>query len=162
MKDGRIQQIGEPLEIYDRPRNLFVAGFVGTPPMNLLPRDGREGRRDGRRRVDSRCPCPENLRGFRGAGRGSRGRHRDPAGELPPDVARRAPRERRGCSLVADVVEPLGDEVIVHARLGEFGVVCKLGPAPVPQWASASMHRVDSTGSTSSTRSTEDRIEGAA
>src|SRR6476659_8851779 len=37
MKDGRIQQIGEPLEIYDRPANLFVAGFVGTPPMNFLP-----------------------------------------------------------------------------------------------------------------------------
>ena len=37
MNDGKIQQVGEPLEIYDRPANLFVAGFIGTPPMNFLP-----------------------------------------------------------------------------------------------------------------------------
>jgi multiple sugar transport system ATP-binding protein len=36
MRDGRIQQVGEPLEIYQRPRNLFVANFIGTPPMNFL------------------------------------------------------------------------------------------------------------------------------
>ncbi|MDQ2780370.1 MAG: sn-glycerol-3-phosphate ABC transporter ATP-binding protein UgpC, partial [Pseudomonadota bacterium] len=37
MSRARIQQIGTPEEIYDRPTNLFVAGFVGSPPMNLLP-----------------------------------------------------------------------------------------------------------------------------
>ena len=36
MKDGRIQQVGRPLDVYDRPANRFVAGFVGTPPMNFL------------------------------------------------------------------------------------------------------------------------------
>jgi multiple sugar transport system ATP-binding protein len=36
MRDGRIQQVATPLEIYQRPANLFVAGFIGTPPMNLL------------------------------------------------------------------------------------------------------------------------------
>ena len=36
MKDGYIQQIGTPLEIYQRPRNLFVASFIGSPAMNLL------------------------------------------------------------------------------------------------------------------------------
>jgi multiple sugar transport system ATP-binding protein len=36
LKDGRIQQVGEPLAVYQRPVNLFVAGFVGSPPMNLL------------------------------------------------------------------------------------------------------------------------------
>jgi multiple sugar transport system ATP-binding protein len=45
MKDGLIQQCGTPLEIYDAPRNLFVAGFLGTPPMNffkgkLIAREG--------------------------------------------------------------------------------------------------------------------------
>ncbi|HUF57351.1 MAG TPA: ATP-binding cassette domain-containing protein, partial [Thermohalobaculum sp.] len=33
MKDGRLQQVGTPLEVYRRPANLFVAGFVGSPPM---------------------------------------------------------------------------------------------------------------------------------
>jgi multiple sugar transport system ATP-binding protein len=37
MCDGRIQQIGTPLEIYNRPRNRFVAGFIGAPAMNFLP-----------------------------------------------------------------------------------------------------------------------------
>ena len=38
---GRLQQIGTPDEIYHRPANTFVATFVGSPPMNLVPRDGR-------------------------------------------------------------------------------------------------------------------------
>ena len=36
MHDGRVEQIGTPLELYDAPRNLFVAGFIGSPAMNLL------------------------------------------------------------------------------------------------------------------------------
>src|SRR6516162_238399 len=36
MHDGRVEQIGAPLELYDRPRNLFVAGFIGSPAMNFL------------------------------------------------------------------------------------------------------------------------------
>ena len=37
MKDGRIQQIGTPKEVYANPNNLFVASFLGSPAMNLLP-----------------------------------------------------------------------------------------------------------------------------
>lgn len=37
MRGGLIQQVGTPAEVYNRPANLFVAGFVGSPPMNLLP-----------------------------------------------------------------------------------------------------------------------------
>jgi multiple sugar transport system ATP-binding protein len=37
MKDGYVQQVGEPLEIYGRPANRFVAGFIGSPAMNFLP-----------------------------------------------------------------------------------------------------------------------------
>ncbi|MCB9498550.1 MAG: sn-glycerol-3-phosphate ABC transporter ATP-binding protein UgpC [Bacillales bacterium] len=36
MKDGRIQQVGAPKEIYDFPYNMFVGGFIGTPPMNFI------------------------------------------------------------------------------------------------------------------------------
>ena len=36
LKDGRVQQVDRPLEIYNRPANLFVAGFIGSPPMNFL------------------------------------------------------------------------------------------------------------------------------
>ncbi len=37
MRDGRIEQTGSPLELYDRPANQFVAGFIGSPSMNFLP-----------------------------------------------------------------------------------------------------------------------------
>jgi multiple sugar transport system ATP-binding protein len=37
MRDGVVEQRGEPLELYDRPTNVFVAGFIGSPAMNLLP-----------------------------------------------------------------------------------------------------------------------------
>ena len=39
MKDRKIQQVGTPMEIYSRPNNVFVAGFVGSPPMNILKAD---------------------------------------------------------------------------------------------------------------------------
>jgi len=41
MDKGRVQQVAPPLEVYRNPANLFVAGFIGTPPMNTLRRDGR-------------------------------------------------------------------------------------------------------------------------
>jgi multiple sugar transport system ATP-binding protein len=37
LRDGALEQIGTPLELYERPGNVFVAGFIGSPPMNLLP-----------------------------------------------------------------------------------------------------------------------------
>ncbi|MNE47749.1 sn-glycerol-3-phosphate import ATP-binding protein UgpC [compost metagenome] len=37
MRDGYVEQIGSPLELYDRPANLFVAGFIGSPGMNFIP-----------------------------------------------------------------------------------------------------------------------------
>lgn len=46
MKDGVIQQVDTPLNIYNRPNNLFVAGFIGSPQMNLL--NGTVGEKDGK------------------------------------------------------------------------------------------------------------------
>src|SRR3546814_18969111 len=37
MRDGVVQQRGRPLDLYDHPANLFVAGFIGSPPMTFLP-----------------------------------------------------------------------------------------------------------------------------
>ena len=41
MNAGRTEQIGAPLQVYARPATTFVAGFIGSPPMNLIPRDGK-------------------------------------------------------------------------------------------------------------------------
>jgi len=45
MRDGNIMQVADPLTLYLRPQNMFVAGFIGSPPMNLLK--GKVQRRDG-------------------------------------------------------------------------------------------------------------------
>jgi multiple sugar transport system ATP-binding protein len=43
LKDGIIQQIGSPLDVYNNPLNMFVAGFIGAPPMNFIPADLQNG-----------------------------------------------------------------------------------------------------------------------
>jgi ABC-type sugar transport system ATPase subunit len=80
MKDGRIEQTGSPLELYDHPANLFVAGFIGSPAMNFLPgtlrrANGAGGLRGSGRRssdwIDSRrYPGKlDRVRNSRGCGR---------------------------------------------------------------------------------------------
>jgi multiple sugar transport system ATP-binding protein len=53
---GQIEQVGSPLELYHRPRNLFVAGFIGSPKMNLI--EGAEAAKHGARTIGIR---PEHL-----------------------------------------------------------------------------------------------------
>jgi len=60
MNGGRVEQIGSPLEVYARPASTFVAGFIGSPPMNLIPQE-----RDGRKvlfgiRPEHLEPCNES------------------------------------------------------------------------------------------------------
>ena len=43
MRDGFIEQIGQPLDLYDDPKNSFVAGFIGSPAMNFLPVTTKSG-----------------------------------------------------------------------------------------------------------------------
>src|SRR6185503_18527110 len=44
LKKGVLQQVDSPRELYEQPANLFVAGFIGSPPMNFVPAVLREGR----------------------------------------------------------------------------------------------------------------------
>src|SRR4029079_4447175 len=49
MHDGIVEQIGTPLDLYDKPDNQFVAGFIGSPAMNLLHSEGKAQTRGGAR-----------------------------------------------------------------------------------------------------------------
>jgi len=63
MNDGAIQQIAAPKELYDHPVNRFVAGFIGSPPMNFINADlTREGERIFAQGTDSRRSCPPRKR----------------------------------------------------------------------------------------------------
>ncbi|MBL8669064.1 MAG: sn-glycerol-3-phosphate ABC transporter ATP-binding protein UgpC [Alphaproteobacteria bacterium] len=64
MHDGRVEQIGEPLDLYDNPKNQFVAGFIGSPAMNFL--DGKLVRASGQAPAvllgsGLRLPLPANV-----------------------------------------------------------------------------------------------------
>ena len=131
MRDGRIQQVGAPLEIYERPRNLFVANFIGSPPMNFL-RATLEGGATAAAATGLRLALPPSVLP---AAEGQEGR-RVVLGIRPENVVD-ASVGGRGltASLPVEVefVEPLGDEVIVHGRFGEEVLLCKLGPHRIPE-----------------------------
>ena len=129
MKDGRIQQVGTPLEIYERPVNLFVAAFVGMPPMNFLPAVVRNGSATGN---GFALRLPARLRSRDALADGSR----VVMGLRPENVLGQGEEARGETSplrLEIEVVEPLGDEVIVHGKVGDAAVVCKLDPHHVPE-----------------------------
>ena len=103
MRDGRLQQQGSPAEVYENPVNLFVAGFLGTPSLNLLPGRTNQGVLTAgplRLQVPG-APDGNVVLGVRSEG-------------LSP-----AQGERDGLLLEVAVshVEALGNENLVHARL---------------------------------------------
>ena len=70
MRAGVLQQVGAPMELYNRPKNLFVAGFIGSPSMNFLPGPHRRRRRQAadRRRARSPTRCAPGCSRARAAG----------------------------------------------------------------------------------------------
>ena len=81
MHDGEVEQVGAPLDLYDKPRNLFVAGFIGSPAMNFL--NGKIVRNDGMWFETANGPPPAGAGRHRGEG--------GPAGRLwhPPRASHR-------------------------------------------------------------------------
>jgi multiple sugar transport system ATP-binding protein len=115
MKDGWVQQVGEPLELYGSPANRFVAGFIGSPAMNFV--DVQIAPSEGSLWAEApglRIKVPqEHLERLRGPRREA-GRARRAAGGA-------APREWSRCArayvrYVGDVVEPLGNEILLNFR----------------------------------------------
>ncbi len=103
MNAGRIEQIGTPEQVYAKPATTFVAGFIGSPPMNLLP-----GQADGSRFVCGGLTLPLPTAAPRGGALllGLRPEHAEhgAGGSWP---------------LRVELVEMLGAERLVHGKLGE-------------------------------------------
>jgi multiple sugar transport system ATP-binding protein len=128
MDHGLIQQVGPPLTVYDEPCNQFVAGFIGTPPMNFL--DGRlDPAGNGRVFTDGTAltiPVPPDRIAAEEARPGRRVRlgirpehiHGEPVA-VPPDRA--VPIRAR-----VDVVELLGNEKLLHLALGPHTLMARL------------------------------------
>jgi len=111
MRDGSVEQVAAPLEVYERPANRFVAAFVGSPSMNLLDVTVVPGA-GGRPMVKGPGLSIE------APSMDLEARSTLVLGVRPRDIAIVAPG--RGDALARiDLVEPLGHEVVVRARLDE-------------------------------------------
>jgi multiple sugar transport system ATP-binding protein len=131
MKDGDLKQVGTPLDLYEKPANLFVASFIGTPPMNFVTATLSDG---GSLLSASGfvLPVPAALRP---ATRGKDGR-KVIVGIRPENIlepGKPARGETARLTVEVDIVEPLGHEVIVHGRIGENVLVAKLDPHGAPK-----------------------------
>jgi len=131
MKDGDLKQVGTPLDLYEKPANLFVASFIGTPPMNFVTATISDG---GGLLSASKfiLPVPAALRP---ATRGNDGR-KVIVGLRPEnilDAGKPARGETARLTVEVDIVEPLGHEVIMHGRIGDNVLVAKLDPHGAPK-----------------------------
>jgi len=127
MKDGIIQQIGTPYEVYNTPANMFVAGFIGSPAMNFI--EGKIVRGEGGLWVQtsglqlkipteyeeklSSCVDKDIIFGIR-----------------PENVYDKmfaiAPKPENTAEVTIDVVEPLGSETLLHAIAGKDKIVARV------------------------------------
>lgn len=112
MRDGEIQQVASPDEIYSRPANIFVASFLGNPPMNFISGElsGAEGR-PAFRRGDLTIALPEQLKAKSGGGR-------DVVLGIRPEDASLQPFEG-SCPLTGKLVlvSPMGPEAYVDVMI---------------------------------------------
>ncbi|PKL98270.1 MAG: sugar ABC transporter ATP-binding protein, partial [Gammaproteobacteria bacterium HGW-Gammaproteobacteria-9] len=132
MKDGVIQQFGTPHEIYNNPANLFVASFIGSPPMNFVPLRIRQ--RDGRwvgvlNSEQGSCELPLPITSDDGL------RDRQLILGIRPEQIGLAPAGSADFSLAVDieVVEPTGPDTLVVFTLNQVKACCRLAPDQAPR-----------------------------
>jgi ABC-type sugar transport system ATPase subunit len=114
LSQGVLQQVGPPQDVYDHPANVFVAGFIGSPPMNLLTGVAVDGHVTvGEVELErTGAPDGEVLVGIR------------PEGLRPVGAEHRGPV----FEVCVEVVEPLGDEVLVHGSVAAPNAVAATEP----------------------------------
>ena len=109
MNLGRVEQVGRPLDLYDRPANLFVAGFIGSPAMNLIEASGAAGSATPAAAADdgTALPLPADIR----VGEGQPLIY----GVRPEDLA--LATNGTGVEATVSVVEPTGSSTLVFCQM---------------------------------------------
>jgi multiple sugar transport system ATP-binding protein len=111
MRDGIIEQIASPHEVFTRPANVFVASFIGTPQMNLLEAE-LEAMHGPSARVRMNGVAAEfGLAGSRAVRPGKVTIGIRPRALRPSETEAKA-----SLSAVAELIEPMGAETLIHAR----------------------------------------------
>ena len=125
MKDGWIQQVGEPLELYGRPANKFVAGFIGSPAMNfaeatVTEEGGQVIVTNPGLRVTVAPAKAERMRAYKG--------QTLTLGVRPEDMHITGGDGRTGFDALVEVVEPLGSEILLDVKVGNHVMVARVDP----------------------------------
>jgi multiple sugar transport system ATP-binding protein len=111
MKDGLLQQVDTPLNLYDKPANLFVAGFIGSPAMNLLPAvAGPDGARVGGYSVPIDRAAAAKARGDITIG-------------VRPEAWKVVPEGETGLPVTVSVIEELGADGYMYGTTDVDGTV---------------------------------------
>ena len=157
MRDGLLQQVGPPREIYDRPVNMFVGGFLGSPGMNFLrgtlqSSDGQLGWSCG----GDTLWLPSGVGGAAVSG----GWPRVGGARRPVGGRRRWQTQTGRVSLPAEVfvAEALGNETLVRLQLDGQELVARAAPTTRPRSANTSASARTCRAPTCSTRATQQRI----
>ena len=115
MREGRIQQIGSPTELYEQPKNTYVASFIGSPPMNLL-----EGRVEGDRIVLPGEQATLSMNGDARQAVASSSSREVTVGVRPEHIVfsdKPAGAAAFSIAGAVDTVEPLGHTTLVRAKM---------------------------------------------
>lgn len=139
MRDGRIMQVAEPIELYNHPANQFVAGFIGSPPMNFfagtLARsgDGLIFKENNERASGLTIPLGPRLSaaGFSRIGRPIVFGIRPEDLHLSSDATQSASRPE--IDVQVEVAEPMGAETVLHLTTGAHSFLARVEPTKV--WA---------------------------
>jgi len=128
LRDGLIMQVADPLTLFRKPENLFVAGFIGSPPMNLLK--GKVRRCDGslvfvEAGAKSALTVPLNGRLESLANRYV---DRDIVFGIRPERITNEPEEGYSVplSLTVDIAEPMGSESLVYLKTGTGNLIARI------------------------------------
>jgi len=124
MKDGIIQQIGNPLELYNKPENRFVAGFIGSPPMNFMSvkvkeEAGKIVLEEGNFSINVKgCEYLKNYVG------------KNVVFGIRPEDLEYSDKEMKGTTIPAKVtvIEPLGAEIHLYVNTGSHQFIARTGP----------------------------------
>jgi len=127
MKDGVVQQVGEPLELYNTPANRFVAGFIGSPAMNFA--DVTLSGSNGKLWAEApglKIGLPEPLAGRFKGGNGAKAT----MGVRPEDLHVAGPADPAELcfEVEVEVIEQLGSEILLDTRAGNSTFVASVEP----------------------------------
>src|SRR6185312_8479145 len=112
MRDGVIEQIGTPHDVFAKPANLFVGSFIGTPQMNLLEADFR-GFKDG---LASVALVGNSVEVAANAAVAKLQPSKITIGIRPRAFIPASENDKGAISAVAELIEPMGAETLIHAR----------------------------------------------